>query len=169
MKATNEKVGKKLQKTDENTIKGIYTLARKHAAQYLACYPTTYLDIDDLAQEGMIAYLQGRHIKYGILDAIRRSLELKRCQVGKLPIPKIHELSEDDIDVNAEDRPDTALINEIWDSIQQMFDTRTVDIMYRRYKMDWTLQQISNYHSLSNSHVKRTIDRTITIMRRRLG
>jgi DNA-directed RNA polymerase specialized sigma subunit len=137
---------KKPPKTDDNTIKGIYNLATAYASR-LSSHPySSYLDTDDLIQEGMIAYLQGRHIKQGILTAYRASTTLKRTQVGKIPQPILQTI----------------------DKITEIFDPRTIDILHRRFKLGQTLSDIGQAHQVGESGIKYIVDNAIIKLQRRL-
>lgn len=157
---------KKVIKTDNNTIKGIYNLARAQAVRYLNSHPSVHVEVDDLVQSGMESYLRGRTIIYGIIQGYSDASPLKRIQCGSIPFPKYQEIEEDTLSCEAPHNL-TALLSQVWDSINQ-FDARTADIMHRRFKQGQTLKQIGAEYTLTEGGVKFIIDNTISTLKKRL-
>jgi RNA polymerase sigma factor (sigma-70 family) len=159
-----------MEKMTDKDIEGLYKTARKLAWKFYQNHYGTHLDIEDLVQEAVIGYLQGRSMKTSMMDAFRQAAPLSRSQVNKIPIPikeeyqQVDELSDDEIG----DLDTAVLISQLREAISKL-DKRTQEIMSRRFFYDETLKQLGKQHNLSQERIRQIINKAILRLRREYG
>ncbi len=121
-------------KCAEKYVNKAYQKAKNLARNYYETHSNTYIDEEDLTQEAMIAFLEGRSMGFGLIDAYRKAAPLKRSQVGKQPSPIFWQVFERTlIDEDATSMMDHAVLQrQLREAIAKM-ETITQDVLDRYY------------------------------------
>jgi len=101
-----------MEKTDEE-VKAAYNVARRIAKSVMRSRTTAGMAYEDFVQEGVLAWLQGQSIYYGMIDAFRKQAALSPYSYGVKGIAEPEILSfDEELDSNKDDessRLDTLL------------------------------------------------------------
>jgi DNA-directed RNA polymerase specialized sigma24 family protein len=78
---SGEAGGNNMEKTDAE-VKAAYNVARRIAKSVMRSRTTAGMAYEDFVQEGVLAWLQGRSIYYGMIDAFRRLAPISPYSYG---------------------------------------------------------------------------------------
>lgn len=130
----------KSDKFTEKYVERAYLKAKKLAANYYKTHGNTYVDEADLVQGAMVAFLEGRSMKFGLIDEYRAAAPLTRWQIGKIPPPLFQQIFEYTlITNNALDH--AVLLRQLSEVIAQM-EPITQDVLDRYYLKEQTFETI---------------------------
>lgn len=149
-------------KTTEKYIERAYQKAKNLARSYAKTHSNTHLDSDDFTQEAMIAFLEGRNMGFGLIDAYRKAAPLTRSQVGRIPSPIFRQVFDHTlIDEESENALNRAVLTrQLREAIAQM-EPINQDVIDRYYRQEQTLKEIGEAYGKSRTWVSNRIEGTI--------
>ncbi len=139
--------------------------AKSLANSYFRTHDDTYLEREDFEQEAILAHLEGKSMKYRIIDAYMKAAPLSRDQVGVIPFPEFTGEDEAIVD-GAETMDNTVLISQLRDIIAEQFDDRALDIIDRHYLRDETLTSIGKHYKITTERVRQIRNKVLEYLRR---
>jgi DNA-directed RNA polymerase specialized sigma24 family protein len=141
------------------------TLARR----YYENHSNTFIDEEDLAQEAMIAYLEGRSMGFGMIDAYRKAAPLTRTQMGKQPTPIFWQVFERTlIDEDAEDKMNYAVLQrQLREAIAKM-EPINQDVIDRYFLKEESCRQIGEHYNKSRTWARNLVQDSIRRLRKEL-
>jgi RNA polymerase sigma factor (sigma-70 family) len=134
------------------------------ARAYYKTHSGTYLDEEDLAQEAILAHLQGRSMKYGIIDAFRDAAPLSNYHFkNKVPVPVFV-----DIDGTEPQYEDNAVeLCQLREVISQL-KTQQKDVMIRHFIYGETFVEIGKVYGVSPQRIFQIKEKAVQNCRRKL-
>lgn len=151
----------------EKYIDKAYQKARNGANAYVKTHNNTYLDEEDFAQEAMIAFLEGRTMGFGMIDAYRSAAPLKREQVGKITTPIFWQVFEHTlIDEDATSMMDHAVLQRQLREFIAKMEPIKKDVIDRYFFKQETIETIGNAYGKSRFWVSSRIKDSIRMMQK---
>lgn len=149
----------------EKYVDRAYQKAKNLARSYIRTHNNEYLDEQDYAQECMIAFLEGRNMRFGLIDAYRKAAPLSRRQLATMNVPIFWEIFEHTlIDEGAEDKLNHAVLLRRLSEFIALMEPIKKDVIDRYYFKHQTLDTIGHAHGKSRTWASNLIKKDIIPM-----
>jgi len=151
-----------LSRKNEDITKA-YNLAYKLSKRFVNTHQKLahYLDVDDYAQEAIIAWLEQKHIPYKLIDTYRkatpmsrRSWEQNKIMYSQVDLNNIDDNIESSSDVEYEADMLTKL-ESIQDIVNKLIDPRLQIIIIMKYVYDMSFTDIAKGLGVSKAYVSK--------------
>lgn len=168
-----------MQKKTEEEVKKAYGLARTMGRMFAETHQKMvhHLDADDYTQEAIIAWMEGKHIPYKLVDLYRKESPIGRREwikkkgrvtsVDPVNVDDIENLLPSEVDVEA-DAEKQIRLKAIQKVVDDMIDPRQQIIMILHYVYDKSLTEIGQGLGLSKSYTSKLHGEALTHIRKEI-